>query len=95
MSPPSQPRDAPPGNTAGPVDIRELRLSSMDGYVLAEAPAEERRRYRAVVARALLVSQASLGSPEVLWVGEAIVRAGVIWLFIIASQSVLNRFFSF
>lgn len=95
MSPPSQPRDAPPGNTAGPVDIRELRLSSMDGYVLAEAPAEERRRYRAVVARALLVSQASLGSPEVLRVGEAIVRAGVIWLFIIASQSVLNRFFSF
>ena len=72
------------------VDIRELRLSSMDGYVLAEASAGVRRRYRSVVARVLLAERVAFRSMEALWVGEVIVRVGIVWLLLLAAQPTLT-----
>lgn len=90
---PLRPHNDPQSRSAaGAVDIRELRLSSMDGYVLTEAPTEVRREYRAVVARVLLSSLLGGLSPEALWAGEVIVRAAVMWLLAAATQPVLNRY---
>lgn len=94
--PPSRPRGAPESQGATrAVDIRELRLSSMDGYVLAEAAAEVRAGYRAVVARVLLASLLGAASPEALWAGEAMVRAAAVWLLVVSAQTVLNRHYAF
>ncbi|MBE3046445.1 hypothetical protein IMZ48_28720, partial [Candidatus Bathyarchaeota archaeon] len=79
-----------PETGARVVDIRELRLSSMDGYVLAEASAGVRRRYRSVVARVLLAERVAFRSMEALWVGEVIVRVGIVWLLLLAAQPTLT-----
>lgn len=90
--PPSRPRDAPESQGAtSAVDIRELRLSSMDGYVLSEAAAGVRAGYRAVVARVLFASVLGAMSPETLWAGEAMVRAAAAWLLVVSAQPVLDR----
>lgn len=79
-----------PVTGADVVDIRELRLSSMDGHVLAEASAGARRRYGSVVARILLADRIAFGSLEALWVGEIIIRAGIVWLLLVAARPILT-----
>ncbi|SPN97428.1 uncharacterized protein DNG_00942 [Cephalotrichum gorgonifer] len=74
-------------------DIRGFRLSSMDGYALAEASSEVRRRYRSTVTRVLLADRIALGSPKVLWVGEVIVKAVVAWLLLASAHPIPKRLF--
>lgn len=88
--------DHPPQPDTGStvVDIRELRLSSMDGYILSEASARDRRRYRSAVSRVLLASRVALGSLEALWLLEVVLRAVVAWVLLVAIQPFLGLILS-
>lgn len=72
------------------VDIRELRLSSMDGYILGEASARDRRRYSSIVVRILLANRIGLESLEALWLLEVVLKAGTAWILLVAIQPFLD-----
>ncbi|GKT50319.1 uncharacterized protein ColSpa_10500 [Colletotrichum spaethianum] len=62
------------------VDIRDFRISSMDGFVLGHSDAPMRRAYRSLVLRTFLANRLALGSVELLDLQHFILRAGVAWL---------------
>ncbi|PKS07602.1 hypothetical protein jhhlp_006208 [Lomentospora prolificans] len=62
------------------VDIRDFRLSSMDGYILSEATGETRKVYRAIVMRLFLAQHIALGSLGVLWLEGLILRGWFAWV---------------
>ncbi|KAK1593177.1 uncharacterized protein LY79DRAFT_190221 [Colletotrichum navitas] len=61
------------------VDIRDFRISSMDGFVLRHPDAQTRNVYRSLVLRVFLADRLALGSVELLGLQHLIVRAGVAW----------------
>jgi hypothetical protein len=61
-------------------DIREFRISSMDGFVLAHGNGQLRREYRSVVSRIFLAERLSLGSLSLLAVEHFMLRACVAWI---------------
>lgn len=61
-------------------DIRDFRLSSMDGYVLSQLPGKERNAYRSIVARLFLAERIALGSLGLLWFEGLLLRAGFAWV---------------
>ncbi|TQN75310.1 hypothetical protein CSHISOI_00108 [Colletotrichum shisoi] len=77
---------APPGggerDGAGvrKVDIRDFRISSMDGFVLGRSDARVRGAYRSLVLRTFLADRLALGSVELLGLQHFILRAGVAWV---------------
>ncbi|WQF88714.1 hypothetical protein CDEST_13728 [Colletotrichum destructivum] len=77
---------APPGggerDGAGvrKVDIRDFRISSMDGFVLGRSDAPVRGAYRSLVLRTFLADRLALGSVELLGLQHFILRAGVAWV---------------
>ena len=60
-------------------DIREFRLSSMDGYMLTEADDRARRTYRKVVSKIMIANLVALGNLDVLWVEIFVVKLVVVW----------------
>ncbi|OLN85958.1 hypothetical protein CCHL11_05433 [Colletotrichum chlorophyti] len=76
---------APPGEdgragaSVGKVDIRDFRISPMDGFVLSHADARTRGSYRSLVLRTFLAGRFALGSLELLGLLHFIVRAGIAW----------------
>ncbi|KAH8670938.1 hypothetical protein BX600DRAFT_495739 [Xylariales sp. PMI_506] len=74
----SQSPTGPPG-TYTKTDIRDFRLSSMDGYVLAEEDAETKTSYSSTVLKLFLADKLALGSVEVLWLEHFILRAILAW----------------
>ncbi|EFQ29173.1 hypothetical protein CGRA01v4_11601 [Colletotrichum graminicola] len=61
------------------VDIRDFRISSMDGFILRHPEAQMRSVYRSLVLRVFLADRLALGSVELLGLQHLIVRAGVAW----------------
>ncbi|TEA20525.1 hypothetical protein C8034_v001754 [Colletotrichum sidae] len=77
--------DAKPGAQDGgrrveKIDIRDFRMSSMDGFVLGGQDAQARSRYRTLVLRSFLADKVALGSVEVLGLQQFILRAGFAWV---------------
>ncbi|OHE95317.1 hypothetical protein CORC01_09328 [Colletotrichum orchidophilum] len=70
------------GNGAGvqKVDIRDFRISSMDGFVLAQTNRQTRSTYRSLVLRSFLADRLALGSVELLDLQHLVLRAGVAWI---------------
>ncbi|KXH40936.1 hypothetical protein CSAL01_09554 [Colletotrichum salicis] len=62
------------------VDIRDFRISSMDGFVLAQTDRQTRSAYRSLVLRSFLADRLALGSVELLDLQHLILRAGVAWV---------------
>ena len=62
------------------VDIRGFRISSMDGFVLAQPDQDLKRAYRADVARLFLAERVSLGSIRLLELEHLVIRVGMAWL---------------
>ncbi|KAK1997890.1 hypothetical protein LX36DRAFT_56459 [Colletotrichum falcatum] len=62
------------------VDIRDFRISSMDGFVLGHPDAQTRSVYRSLVLRVFLADRLALGSVELLGLQHFIVRTGVAWV---------------
>ncbi|KAI1270580.1 hypothetical protein F5Y18DRAFT_16479 [Xylariaceae sp. FL1019] len=63
-------------------DIRVFRLSSMDGYVLAEEDDEMRQRYRHLVLKLFIADYIAGGSMEILWLELFVVRIILSWAFV-------------
>jgi hypothetical protein len=68
-------RETPPA-----ADIRDFRLSPMDGYILAQGDIRERKQYRSVVTRILLAERIACGSLQLLWLEQLILRAAMTWI---------------
>ncbi|EXF76641.1 hypothetical protein CFIO01_13548 [Colletotrichum fioriniae PJ7] len=62
------------------VDIRDFRISSMDGFVLGQTDRQTRSAYRSLVLRSFLADRLALGSVELLDLQHLILRAGVAWI---------------
>ncbi|GKT90857.1 cyclopropane-fatty-acyl-phospholipid synthase [Colletotrichum tofieldiae] len=62
------------------VDIRDFRISSMDGFVLGHSDAQTRSAYRSLVLRTFLANRLALGSVELLGLQHFVLRAGVAWV---------------
>ncbi|KDN60123.1 hypothetical protein CSUB01_02782 [Colletotrichum sublineola] len=62
------------------VDIRDFRISSMDGFVLGHPDPQMRSVYRSLLLRVFLTDRLALGSLELLGLQHFIVRAGVAWV---------------
>ncbi|KAK1979155.1 hypothetical protein LZ30DRAFT_188008 [Colletotrichum cereale] len=62
------------------VDIRDFRISSMDGFVLGHPDAQTRSAYRSLVLRVFLADRLALGSVELMDLQHLMVRAGVAWV---------------
>lgn len=62
------------------VDIRDFRISPMDGFVLGSQDSGKRGAYRSLVLRAFLAERVALGSAELLGLQHFILRAGFAWV---------------
>ncbi|KAF6842211.1 DNA-binding wrky domain-containing protein [Colletotrichum musicola] len=62
------------------VDIRDFRISPMDGFVLASADRARRGEYRSLVLRAFLADRLALGAVGLLDLQQFILRAGLAWV---------------
>ncbi|KZL72163.1 dna-binding wrky domain-containing protein [Colletotrichum incanum] len=62
------------------VDIRDFRISSMDGFVLGHSDMQTRSAYRSLVLRTFLANRLALGSVELLGLQHFILRAGIAWV---------------
>ncbi|RNJ53866.1 hypothetical protein D7B24_001274 [Verticillium nonalfalfae] len=60
-------------------DLRQFRISGMDGFVLAHEDKHVRKLYRSLVLRVFLAERLALGSMELLWLQELILRVGTAW----------------
>ncbi|KAL3305385.1 dna-binding wrky domain-containing protein [Colletotrichum asianum] len=74
----------PASSTAGKdvekIDIRDFRISSMDGFVLGGDDSAKRSAYRSLVLRTFLANRFALGSVELLGMQHFILRAGFAWI---------------
>ncbi|KAE9577733.1 hypothetical protein CGCF415_v003456 [Colletotrichum fructicola] len=74
----------PASSTAGKdvekIDIRDFRISSMDGFVLGGDDSAKRSAYRSLVLRTFLADRFALGSVELLGMQHFILRAGFAWI---------------
>ncbi|ORY65448.1 uncharacterized protein BCR38DRAFT_457599 [Pseudomassariella vexata] len=64
------------------VDIRDFRLASMDGYVLAHEDGKSRQLYRSLVLKLFVANGLAMGSVELLWLEQLFVRVLLAWLLI-------------
>jgi Protein of unknown function (DUF1365) len=62
------------------VDIRELRISSMDGFVLSQKDSKLRRTYMSDVLRLFMSERLSLGSGTLLGLEHLVLRTGMAWV---------------
>lgn len=60
-------------------DLRQFRISGMDGFVLAHEDKHVRKLYRSLVLRVFLAERLALGSMELLWLQELVLRVGTAW----------------
>ncbi|KAL0942476.1 uncharacterized protein CTRU02_200362 [Colletotrichum truncatum] len=74
------------------VDIRDFRISSMDGFVLASKDPGKRSAYRSIVLQAFLADRFALGSVELLGLQHFILRAGLAWVLSSAVAPLLMAF---
>lgn len=63
-----------PPATHSKTDIRDFRLSSMDGYVLDHEAAEERKLYRSLILKLFIADRIAIGSEELLWLEQFVLR---------------------
>ncbi|KAM0333132.1 hypothetical protein ACHAQA_001791 [Verticillium albo-atrum] len=61
-------------------DIRQFRISGLDGFVLAHGEKSARRVYRTLVLRVFLAERCALGLMELLWMQELVLRVGLAWV---------------
>ncbi|KAK0376092.1 hypothetical protein CLIM01_06563 [Colletotrichum limetticola] len=73
-------KDGGAGAGVQKVDIRDFRISSMDGFVLGQTDRQTRSVYRSLVLRSFLADRLALGSVELLDLQHLILRAGVAWV---------------
>jgi hypothetical protein len=71
-----------PNGTHTKTDIRDFRLSSMDGYVLAHEDTRYRYLYRSRVLRLFLAERLAMGSVELLWLEQFAIRVLLAWMVI-------------
>ncbi len=69
----------PEANTST-VDIRGFRISSMDGYVLANESAKTRRIYRSSVLKLFIADRVALGSVPLLEAQRFLLQAWLAWV---------------
>lgn len=72
-------------------DIRNFRLSAMDGFVLSECEESEEKSYRMEVLKVLLSDYISFGMMQILDVQILAMRCGFIWLLVRAAGAVVLR----
>lgn len=75
----SQAPAAPSSDTHTKTDIRDFRISSMDGYVLSQEDAEMRKMYRTLVLRLFVAQKVALGSVDLLWLENIVLRLLLAW----------------
>lgn len=73
---------AQPPATHTKTDIRDFRLSSMDGYVLSHESGPDRNTYRSLVLKLFMADRLALGSLELLWLEHFIFKFTIAWVII-------------
>lgn len=81
---------APAGRQPG-VDIRDFRMSSMDGYVLEQEEAKERRMYMCSVLKLFIADQVALGSVALLDGLLLVVQLWLGWLLCCTTNNVVAK----
>ncbi|KAI1850716.1 hypothetical protein JX266_003998 [Neoarthrinium moseri] len=61
-------------------DIRDFRISSMDGYVLSNEEEDCRKLYRSLVLKLFIADQVAMGSMDLLWLESFIFRTVLAWI---------------
>ena len=77
--PSPSPATEDPKKTSSLVDIRDFRISSMDGYVLTEESPQIRKTYRGCVLRLFLADRIAMGSALLLEAQRLVLQAAVAW----------------
>lgn len=62
-------------------DIRSLRLSSMDSYVLRHGSPQDRNIYRSLLLKLFIADRIAAGSLELLWIEHLLLRFAFVWIF--------------
>lgn len=70
---------AAPGHATQSIDVRDFRLSSMDGFVLEHADASTRRTYGREVVRLFVADRIAFGDVRILAAQMLALRAAVAW----------------
>ncbi|KAM0287462.1 hypothetical protein ACHAQH_000415 [Verticillium albo-atrum] len=61
-------------------DLRQFRLSGLDGFVLAHGDKSMRKTYRSLVLRVFLADRFAFALMELLWLQELVLRVGTAWV---------------
>ncbi|KAH6655631.1 hypothetical protein BKA67DRAFT_244462 [Truncatella angustata] len=72
----------PPNHTSAThtkTDIRNFRLSSMDGYVLNHESTKARRQYRSMLLKLFVADRIALGNPTLLLLEQLTLAAMIAW----------------
>ncbi|KAF7542013.1 hypothetical protein G7054_g26 [Neopestalotiopsis clavispora] len=60
-------------------DIRDFRISSMDAYVLEHESGRDKKAYRSLLLRLFIADRIALGSLELLWLEQLVLRIFSAW----------------
>jgi hypothetical protein len=63
-------------------DIRDFRISSMDGFVLSHGSTREKRLYRSHLLRLFLADRIASGNLDLFWLEQLLLRATLAWFII-------------
>lgn len=78
-------------STHSVIDIRDFRISSMDGYVLEHETAGNKASYRGAVLKLLLAERIAFGLAPLLDAQLFVLRAGFAWVVALALCNLANR----